>query len=303
VLVRVHASSVNPVDTKLRSGAQRLLVRYRLPWILGLDVSGVVEAVGSKVTRFEAGQEVFGSPRHNRPGCYAEFVAVDERELALKPQSLSHEEAASIPLAGLTAWDCLVVQSRLREGERALVQAGSGGVGSLAVQLAHHLGAIVATTCSARNVELVRKLGADIVVDYTKERFEDALEPQDVVLESLGWDSVRRSLSLLRRGGRLSSIQPELPKAAARYGQLLGLLLTGLKMAWLPLRGLLRGARARNLMVREPSGDNLSELAKLIEQGALKPVVDRVVPLADIAEAHRHSETGRARGKIVIGVR
>jgi NADPH:quinone reductase-like Zn-dependent oxidoreductase len=303
VLVRVHASSVNPVDTKLRAGAQKLLVRYRLPWILGLDVSGVVEAVGARVRRFRVGQQVFGSPRHQRPGCYAEYVAVDERELAPKPSSLSHEQAAAVPLAALTAWDCLVEQAKLDRGERVLIHAGSGGVGSFAIQLAKHLGAIVATTCSGRNAELVRELGADRVVDYSKEQFEEVLAPQHVVLDPLGWASVARSLAILERGGHLTSIQPELPKATARYGQLSGALVTGLKMAGLPLRGLWRGVRARNLMAREPSGTNLAEIGKLIEQGEMKPVIDRVIPLADIAEAHRHSETGRARGKIVIAVR
>ncbi|MEZ4444399.1 MAG: NADP-dependent oxidoreductase [Polyangiaceae bacterium] len=303
VRVAIHASSVNPIDTKIRAGAQRLLIHYRLPWTLGLDLSGVVEEVGPAVTRFRVGQEVFGSPRHNRPGCYAEMTSVDERELALKPASLSHTEAAAIPLAALTAWDCLVGQAALRAGERALIHAGAGGVGTMAIQIAKDLGAVVATTCSARNAELVTSLGADRVVDYQTERFEEVLEPQDVVLDSLGWDSIARSLSILRRGGRLSNIQPELPKATARYGQLLGTLVTGLKMAGLPLRGLLRGVRARNLLARRPSGDNLARIAELVERGALVPQIDSVLPLEAVGEAHRLSETGHARGKIVIAVR
>jgi NADPH:quinone reductase-like Zn-dependent oxidoreductase len=304
LLIEVHASSVNPVDTKLRAGAQRLLVRYRLPWILGLDVSGVVVEVGAEVTRFRVGDEVFASPRHERPGCYAELVAVDEREVALKPARLSHLEAAAIPLAGLTAWDCLVGVTRVREGDSVLIHAGAGGVGTFAIQIAKHLGATVATTASAASAELVRGLGADAVVDYRRERFEEVLPPQDVVLDSLGWDSIERSLGLLKRGGRLVSIQAELPRRTARYGQALGAMMTGLAIAWLPLRARVRhGVRAHSLLVRAPDGENLARLAGLVEAERLRPVLDGVFPLEQIADAHRRSETGHAHGKIVVAVK
>lgn len=304
LLIRVHASSVNPVDTKIRAGAQRLLIRYRLPWILGLDVSGVVEEVGERVTSFRPGDAVFASPRHSRPGCYAEYVAVDEREVAAKPAKLTHEEAASMPLAALTAWDCLVEITRVRPGDKVLVHAGAGGVGSLAIQLAKHLGATVTTTCSARNEELVRGLGADAVIDHRRERFDEVLNEQDVVLDSLGWESVARSLTVLRRGGRLVSIQPGLPERTKRHGQLLGTALTGLALAWLPIRGRLGyGVRARSLLVRAPSGAHLAEIARLVDEGAIRPVIDRVLPLEEIAEAHRHVETGHARGKVVVSIR
>jgi NADPH:quinone reductase-like Zn-dependent oxidoreductase len=303
ILVRVLASSVNPVDTKLRSGLQRLIARYRLPWILGLDVSGVVEEVGGEVTRFRVGDEIFASPRHSRPGCYAEYVAIDEAEAARKPDNLTHVEAASIPLAGLTAWDCLVRIARVQRGDKVLIHAGAGGVGTLAIQLAKHLGAIVATTCSAKNADFVRELGADIVVDYRRERFEEVLVAQDMVLESLGSDSINRSLPVVRRGGTLVSIQPGLPQRAARYGRLVGTAVTGLALAWLPVRGWLRyGVRARSLLVREPSGAHLGELAALLSAKTIRPVIDRVLPLDEIVEAHRHVETGHARGKVVIRI-
>lgn len=304
LLVEVHASSINPVDTKIRAGAQRLLLRYPLPWVLGLDVSGVVVETGPKVTRFAVGDEVFASPRHSRPGCYAEYVAVDEREAAHKPSRLSHAQAAGVPLAALTAWDCLVEVTRVRAGDKVLVHAGAGGVGSIAIQLAKHLGAEVATTCSEANAALVRRLGADVVVDYRRQRFEEILPPQDVVLDSLGFASVARSLVVLARGGRLVSIQSDLPRRTARWGQLLGTLLTGLSMAWLPVRAWLRyGVRARSLIVREPHGGHLAKIAELIDAGAIEPLVDRVVGLEQVAEAHRYAEGGHVRGKVVLAVK
>ncbi|MCA9609375.1 MAG: zinc-binding dehydrogenase, partial [Myxococcales bacterium] len=192
LLVEVHASSINPVDYKIRSGGQRALIHYRLPWILGLDFSGVVRKVGAKVTRFQVGDEVYGSPTHRRPGCYAELLCVDERQAARKPRNMTHAEAASIPLVGMTAWGALVVQGRLRAGEKALITAGSGGVGSFAIQLAKSLGAHVATTCSARNAELVRSLGADEVIDYREQRVEEVLSGYDYVLDALGGEERER---------------------------------------------------------------------------------------------------------------
>ncbi|MBX3273367.1 MAG: NADP-dependent oxidoreductase [Sandaracinaceae bacterium] len=302
VLVEVHAASVNPVDYKIRSGAQRALIHYRLPWILGLDFSGVVVEVGAAVARFRVGDEVYGSPTHRRPGTYAEYLCVDERQAAHKPTNLTHLEAASIPLVGLTAWDALVVKGRLRAGQRALIHAGSGGVGTLAIQLAKALGAHVATTCSERNAELVRSLGADEVIDYRAQRFDEVLSGYDFVLDALGGEERVRSFRVLRRGGRLATMIGGFPEAAEKYGPWRGAPVAIGGLVAVTLRGLLMHGVTVHHVLREPDGRLLEPLTRLLEDGAIRAVIDRVYPLAEIAEAHRHQETGRARGKIVIDV-
>jgi NADPH:quinone reductase-like Zn-dependent oxidoreductase len=303
VLVEVHASSVNPVDWKIRSGAQRAIIHYKLPHTLGLDFSGRVIGRGSEVQRFAIGDEVYGSPTHRRNGCYAEKLAVDERTCALKPRNLDHVEAACVPLVALTAWDALVVGGRLRRGQKALIHAGSGGVGTIAIQLAKDLGAYVATTCSAKNIELVRSLGADEVVDYKERRFDDVLSGYDFVLDALGGEERERSLKVLKRGGVLSSMVGGFPEAAEKHGAGLGAIVAVSGLASISIRAkLFRGVRVYHVL-RESSGRMLEEITRRIERGAIWPVVDRVFDLDEIAEAHRYSETGRARGKIAIKVR
>lgn len=300
LLVEVHAASVNPVDYKIRSGGQRALIHYRLPWTLGLDFSGRVVAVGDRVTRFSVGDEVYGSPTHRRPGTYADYLCVDERVAARKPATLDHHQAACIPLVGLTAWDALVVKGRLAAGQRALIHAGSGGVGTFAIQLAKDLGAQVATTCSARNVELVRSLGADEVVDYREARFEEELDPVDFVLDALGGETRERSFRVLKRGGRLATMIGGFPAATKKHGVVLGAMVALWTLASLTLRGkLLHGVSVHHVL-RESDGRLLAQITRRIERGAIRPVIDRVYPLEEIAEAHTYSESGRARGKIVI---
>lgn len=297
VLVEVHAASVNPIDCKMRGGAMRGILRYRRPFALGLDLSGVVVEVGRKVERLKVGDEVYASPNQRQIGTYAEYAVVDERHTGRKPTNLTHAEAAGIPLAGLTAWDCLVP---LKAGQRVLILAGSGGVGTLAIQLAKERGAHVITTCSARNEQLVRELGADEVIDYRQQEFTDVVSGLDMVLDALGcWSESRR---VLRRGGHLRSIVSGLPQATKRYGPYLGPLSVGLRMASFKLTSILLGVRTKNVL-RTPSAANLDELTRRIEAGTLAPVVDRTVPLDEIAEAHRYSESGRARGKIAIAIR
>lgn len=302
VLVRVVASSVNPVDYKIRKGAQRGAVRLKLPWVLGLDVSGVVEEVGDKVEDFAVGDEVWSSPTHKRSGCYAEYVSIDQKHVGHKPKSLSHEEAASIPLVGLTAWDCLVVAAKLQPEQKVLVQAGAGGVGTVAIQLAKALGAEVATTCSTRNVELVTSLGADVVVDYTQHEFEDVLSDYDVVLESLGGEIHKRSLQVLKRGGVLTSINSGLPAATEKYGPNLGLAAVGFKLIGQKMSSRVCRGIKTSVVVRTPSRENLDELAKLVDDGKIRAVVAEVFPLDAISDAHRAIETGRTRGKNVIRI-
>ncbi len=302
VRVEVHAASVNPVDWKIRAGHQRALIHYQLPWILGLDVSGRVIEVGSEVTRFRVGDEVYGSPTHRRPGTYAEQIVVDERAVALKPRGISHVEAASIPLVGLTAWDALVVGGRLRTGQRALIHAGSGGVGTFAIQLAKDLGATVATTCSERNAELVRSLGADRVIDYRAERFERAVNDLDFVLDALGGEERDRSLTIVKRGGCVATMVGGFPEHVERFGVALGTMTAVGSIAAVTLRGAMRGVRVY-FVLRESDGAMLEQITRRIERGAIRPVIDRVFPLEEIAEAHHYSETARARGKIAIAIR
>ena len=216
--MRVCATAVNPVDWKIRSGGQRNIIRLKFPWILGLDVSGVVEAVGRSVTRFKVGDEVWSSPRHTRPGTYAEYVCIDEREVGKKPKSLSHDEAASLPLVALTAYQCVVEKGRVVRGQTILVHAGSGGVGAVAIQIGKHLGAHVVTTCSARNADFVRDLGAERTIDYTKESFGDSISEVDFVLDSVGESAFADNLRVLRRGGRISNITVDVTAHVTRYG-------------------------------------------------------------------------------------
>ncbi|HJL16628.1 MAG TPA: NADP-dependent oxidoreductase [Sandaracinaceae bacterium LLY-WYZ-13_1] len=302
LLVEVQAASVNPVDFKIRSGGQRAIIHYRLPWTLGLDFSGRVVEVGDRVTRFAVGDEVYGSPTHRRPGTYAEYLCVDERVAARKPENLTHHEAASIPLVGLTAWDALVVKGRLRAGQRALIHAGSGGVGTFAIQLAKDLGAHVATTCSARNEAMVRALGADEVVNYREQRFEEVLEDVDFVLDAIGGETRERSFRVLRPGGHLSTMIGGVPAATQKHGPALGLLVAVGGLASLMVRGkLVHGVSVHNVL-RESDGAMLHQITRRIERGAIEAVIDRVMPLDEIADAHAYLETGRARGKVVIDV-
>ncbi|MEZ6187541.1 MAG: NADP-dependent oxidoreductase [Planctomycetota bacterium] len=297
VLIEVHATSVNPVDCKIRAGAMRGILRKAFPLTLGLDVSGVVREVGKRCQRLKPGDAVYASPHHSQIGTYAELAVVEEAHVGLKPPSLSHTQAAGIPLAGLTAWDCL---TPLRAGQRALILAGSGGVGTLAIQLAKERGAHVITTCSARNADLVRTLGADEVIDYREQDFADVLEGVDLVLDALGdWSHAKRPL---RRGGHLRTIVSGLPEATERYGPYLGPLTVGVNTLGLLLGSRLCGVRAASVL-RRASAANLDELSRRVEAGALRPIVDRVLPLDEVVAAHEYSESGRARGKIVLALR
>src|SRR5438094_3190796 len=206
VLVQVHAAGVNLLDSKIRNGEFKRILPYRLPLILGHDVAGVVVRVGSRVRRFKPGDEVYGRPADGQIGEFAEFSAIKEDDVAIKPKALTMEEAASIPLVGLTAWQALIERANLKQGQKVLIHAGSGGVGTFAIQLAKHVGATVATTTSTANVDLVRSLGADVVIDYKKEDFADVLRDYDVVLNSLDKVTLEKSLRVLKPGGQLISI-------------------------------------------------------------------------------------------------
>lgn len=301
VLIRIAAAAVNPVDTKIRSGNMRAAIRYRLPRVLGMDLSGTIVALGEEVTGFAIGDQVWSSTTHKREGCYAEYVAVDAAAVAPKPATISHVEAASLAMVALTAWACLVESAQLQAGEKVLITAGSGGVGTAAIQIAKHLGATVATTCSTRNIDLVTSLGADVVIDYTAQAIAEVIADYDVGLDTLGGASAKEVRAALRGGGRIASITADLPAQVKRFGPTLGLLVTGCKMGAFKVGTALRGKTVENVL-RGEDGATLREIGKLVDSGALKPVIDRIFPLEAIAEAHRYSETGRARGKIVIAI-
>jgi NADPH:quinone reductase-like Zn-dependent oxidoreductase len=301
VLVRIHAAGVNLLDSKIRDGEFKLILPFRMPFILGHDVAGTVVRVGSKVRQFKPGNEVYARPRDGRVGTFAEFIAMNEADVALKPANLSMQQAASIPLVGLTAWQALVEVAHLKPGQKVFIQAGSGGVGTFAIQLAKHLGATVATTTSAKNAELVKSLGADVVIDYETEDFGRMLSGYDLVLNSQDTRTLEKSLRVLRPGGLLISISGP-PDPAFAKDQRLNLMLK------LAMRLLSRRVRkkAQSLDVRyaflfmRAQGQQLGRITSLIESGVIRPVVDKVFPFASTAEALAYVETGRARGKVVI---
>jgi NADPH:quinone reductase-like Zn-dependent oxidoreductase len=303
VLVRIHAAGVNLLDSKIRSGEFKLILPYRPPVVLGHDLAGVVVRVGALVKRFKPGDEVYARPADHRIGTFAELMAVRESDLASKPKNLTMEEAASIPLVGLTAWQALVERGRLQRGQKVFIQAGSGGVGTFAIQLAKHLGATVATTTGPSNIELVRSLGADVIVDYKRDDFGARLSEYDLVLHSQDARALDKSLGVLRAGGRLISISGPPDPDFARE----------IRAPWfvkLAARLLSLGARRKakrlhttfSFLFMKANGEQLREISALLEAAVVRPVVDKVFPFPSTNEALAYVETGRARGKVVIRI-
>jgi alcohol dehydrogenase len=302
LLVDIVAASLNPVDFKIREGKLRPLVANRLPLILGCDLSGRVAAVGEGVSGWQVGDEVFARVGKDRIGTLAEQIAVRAEECAHKPRSLSHLEAAALPLAGLTAWQALVELGGLAAGQAVLVHAGSGGVGSLAIQIARQRGARVVTTASARNAERLRALGADRVIDYRSERFDACGERFQVIFDTQGGETLARSFALVEPGGIVVSVGASVPDPIT--GRELGVSAALRGVFWLANAKWRRlaaraGGRYRYLFMH-PDGAQLRELASLVDAGKLRPVLDKVFPLDQIAEAFAHLESGRTVGKIVI---
>ena len=304
VLIDIHAAAVNVLDIKIRRGEFKLILPYPTPLILGHDVAGKVVKVGARVRHFKPGDAVYARPDDARIGTFSERIAVRERSLAHQPANLTMEEAASLPLVALTAWQALVEIGKLKKGQKVFIQAGSGGVGTIAIQLARQIGAFVATTTSAANVDWVTSLGADLVLDYKTQNIESALQDYDLVLHSQGSDELAKSLRILRRGGHLVSISgPPTPAFAVKQG-----------LAW-PFKHLLRllsyGVRRKakrlgityTFLFMHADGTQLQSVTSLVESGAIKPVVDRVFPFAQTAEALAYVATGRAKGKVVIKVK
>jgi NADPH:quinone reductase-like Zn-dependent oxidoreductase len=304
VLVQIHAASVNPLDLKIRSGSLKLILPYRLPFVLGNDLAGIVVRVGSRVRRFKRGDEVYARPDQDRIGAFAEFISIKEDAVASKPKELTMEEAASIPLVGLTAWQALIERANLKAGQKVLVHAGSGGVGTFAIQLAKHVGALVATTTSTANLDWVKRLGADIVIDYRKDDFETLLHDYDVVLDTLGGETLEKSLRVLKPGGKLISLSgPPDPDFAKDIGSTWILRLVMRLLSYRIRQKAKRHQVSYSFLFMRASGDQLREIASLIDSGIIRPVVDRVFPFASTKEALVYVETGRAKGKVVVKVR
>lgn len=303
VLIKVHGASINPVDYKIRDGDLKLILPLKFPSVLGNDCSGVVEKTGADVRAFKPGDAVYMRLDKDRIGSFAEYAVAAESGVALKPNNLSHIEAASIPLVGLTAWQALIDIGKLKSGSKVLIHAGSGGVGSFAIQLAKHFGATVATTASARNADLLKRLGADIVIDYKTQRFEGMLSDYDLVFDTQGGETQHRSFSVLKRGGTLVTIAG---MPTAEIGREWGVnFLVRMVMAW-SNRTSTKLAREGGVnfkyLFMHPSGEQLRDIAKLIESGAIKPLIDKVFDLDHLRDALAYSESGRVVGKVVVEI-
>lgn len=303
VLVEIHAAGLNPIDSKIRDGEFKLFLPYRPPFILGHEFAGTVMKVGPEAKRFKPGDEVYARPRDFRIGAFAPFIAVNEADVALKPKNLTMNEAASLPLVGLTAWQALVEVGKVRPGQKVFIQAGSGGVGTFAIQLAKHQGATVATTTSGKNIELAKSLGADVVIDYTRQDFETLLSGYDLVLNSQDSKTLDKSLRILKPGGQLISISgPPDPAFAEKLGMNLFLKLL--------MRVLSRRTRKTaeslgvgySFLFMRADGRQLGEIASLVESGVIRPVIDRVLPFENTAQALAYVESGRTRGKVVVNM-
>ncbi len=303
VLVQVHAAGVNLLDAKIRNGEFKRLLPYRTPFVLGHDVAGEVVKLGRNVRQFKLGDAVYSRPDDLRIGTFAEFVAVKEASLALKPANLTMEEAASMPLVALTAWQALVEKAKLKKGQKVFIQAGSGGVGALAIQLAKHLGATVATTTSTGNMGWVKSLGADVVIDYKKDDFEKILSSYDLVLNSQDGKTLAKSLNVLKPGGQLISISGPPDAAFAQQIKAPWFVKQVMRALSFSTRG---KAKQRNVgysfLFMKASGDQLRQITPLIESGAIRPVIDKVFPFGSANEALAYVKSGRAKGKVVISV-
>jgi NADPH:quinone reductase-like Zn-dependent oxidoreductase len=303
LLVRVRAAGINPIDYKIRDGAVKVLLPFSFPLILGTDLAGDVEAIGPGVTRFKLGDAVYSRLDNDRIGAFAEYALVRESAAARKPARLDYAQAASLPLVGLTAWQALIDIARLQAGQKVLIHAGSGGVGTFAIQLAKHLGALVATTAGVRNHALVKSLGADVIIDYRTTRFEAVVNEQDVVLDTQGGDTLLRSFQTAKPGGIVVTIggRPD-GKFARAWGLSLPLVwILGFLNRKVDRLAKEKSVRFRYLFMRA-SGEQLERIGALVDQGVIEPVLDKIFSLEAAAEAISYVQSGRAVGKVVIRV-
>ena len=304
ILVQVHAAGLNPIDNMIPKGTFKPVLRFQLPATLGSDLAGVVVEVGNRVTRFKPGDAVFASIFDMGTGALTEFAVVPESAAALKPANLDFVQAASIPMVGLTSWQALKDRARLKPGQKLFVPAGSGGIGTFAIQLAKYLGAKVGTTTSTGNVDLVRSLGADEVIDYKKQQFEQVLRGYDAVLGTVRGDAIEKSLQILKPGSTVVSLIGPLDAAFARARGLnfFMVFLFGLMSRKIMRRAGKRGATYSFLFVH-PDGKQLGEIGELLKAGHIRPVIDKVFPFEQAKEALAYLEKGRAKGKVVVQIR
>ncbi|MYL57609.1 zinc-binding dehydrogenase [Virgibacillus halodenitrificans] len=282
VLVELHATSINPIDWKIRAGYLKDNIPFEFPIILGWDAAGIIKEIGSNVTDFTVGDRVFARPATTANGTYAEYVPVEEDLLAKLPENITFDEAAAVPLAGLTAWQCLVDFSEVKEGDKVLIHAGAGGVGSFAIQIAKHFGAYVASTASEKNKALLKELGVDEFINYKEEDFSDKLSDYDIVVDTMGGEIQEKSFKVLKNGGKLVSIVQAPNKELATE----------------------KDIKADSIWLKE-NGKQLSEIAELMEKGVIKPVIGNTFPLSEegLRKAHELSETHHAKGKIIIKIK
>ena len=304
VLIEIHAASVNVLDAKIKSGEFKLFLPYKFPLILGHDIAGIVRKVGVKVKRFKVGDEVFAKASDFHIGGFAEFISIPENDLAMKPTNISMEEAASLPLVALTAWQAFFEKANLQKGQKVFIQAGSGGVGTIAIQIAKYFGATVATTTSSTNIDLVKSLGADVVVDYKKEDFESILKDYDLVLNSQDEKTLEKSLQILKPGGKIISISgPPDTNFAKESG-----LSWFMKIVMYFLSHKIKKAASKKnveyaFLFMKANGKQLSEIASLVQAGKIKPVIDKIYPFNQTNDALAYVVEGRAKGKVVIKIK
>ncbi|CAB3790367.1 NADP-dependent oxidoreductase [Paraburkholderia fynbosensis] len=304
LLVQVHAAGLNPIDNMIPAGTFKLLLKFELPATLGSDIAGVVTEVGSRVTRFKPGDAVFASLFDLGRGSIAEFAAVPESVAASKPDNLDFVQTAAVPMVGLTSWQALKERANLRAGQKVFIPAGSGGIGTFAIQLAKHFGARVGTTTSTGNVPLVTGLGADEVVDYKKHEFEKVLRGYDAVLGTIRGDAIEKSIGILKPGSKIVSLIGPLDAAFARARGLNFILRL---VFGLMSRKIVRLAKTRDVaysfLFARPDGTQLAEIGELLKSESVRPVIDKVFPFEQAKEALEYLAQGRAKGKVVVRIR
>lgn len=301
ILVQVHAAGLNPIDYMIPKGSFKPLLPFQLPATMGSDLAGIVVEVGSRVRRFKAGDAVFASLFDTGKGSLAEFVAVPESAAALKPGNLDFVQAASIPMVGLTAWQAFQERAQLKRGQKIFIPAGSGGIGTFAIQLAKHLGATVGTTTSTANIELVRSLGADEVIDYKHQEFDEVLHGYDAVLGTVRGDGLEKALRILKPGSKVVSLigPPDAAFARERGMNFLMKFVFGLLSRKIRKLAKQRQASYAFMFVR-PDGQQLGAIGKLLEASRLRPVIDTVFPFDQAKDGLAYLERGRAKGKVVV---
>lgn len=303
ILVQVHAAALNPIDNMILTGMFKPVLHFQLPATIGSDLAGVVTAVGSQVSRFKVGDAVFASIFDTGTGAVAEYAVVAESTAALKPANLDFVQAASIPMVGLTSWQALKERARIQPGQKVFIPAGSGGIGTFAIQLAKYFGAKVATTTSSKNLALVKSLGADQVIDYTEQEFDKVLLGYDIALGTIKGDAIEKSIGILKPGSKIVSLVGPLDKAFAHARKLNFVLkfVFGLMSRKIIAQAKKRQVSYSFLFVR-PDGNQLSDISALLEAEKIKPVIDKVFPFEQAKDALNYLAQGRAKGKVVIKI-